>query len=166
MTRSSVGASLGFIGIITIIVVILNLPHIQIQTKNLDNLYISYDKKLIIDDIVVWNRGGTVGGNLFFVPNVCLYASVDRNISCIHKGYNQNNPCSTGICENVESGELSSSDRLELTFPKDNLENFTINITAKAYISSLKIASEVKYLNCNLNKTNDLYFCIEENPNT
>ncbi len=161
MAKEGILAFLGFAGIITIVIIILNLPQIKIQTKDMSELSVSYNNKIDIYDDVVWNKGGTIGGNLFFVPNVCIYASVSNNISCTHNGYNPDNPCSKGICETVNAGDLSSKDDFHLTLPKRDLENFVLNITAKGYVSFLILSSDIKSFNCNINKTTNKYNCVE-----
>jgi hypothetical protein len=161
MGKEGILTFLGFAGIITIIVVLLNLPPVQIQTKEISELDVSYDNKINLYDVVVWNKGGTIGGNLFFVPNICIYASASDNISCTHNGYNSDNPCSNGICETINAGELSSKDNFHLVLPKDNLESFNFNITARGYVSFLTLASDKIFLDCKLNKTTEKYNCIE-----
>lgn len=152
---------IGFLGLITIIVVVLNIPQIQIQTKDVSNLEVS-NNKINIRDIVVWNKGGTVGGNLFFTPNICIYASVSNNISCTHKGYGSDIPCDRGICGTVSPGELSQKDILHLQLKEENIDNFILNITAKGYVSFLTLTTDSKSLNCSLNKTNNRYDCTEK----
>lgn len=159
--KGQAGVVFGVIGlIIAIIIAVINIPQIQIQTKDINSLSVS-NNKVTIRDVVVWNKGGTIGGNLFFTPDVCIYGSVNNNITCIHNGYSSDSPCNNGVCGTVNAGELSQKDIFNLQLPNENVNNFTLNITAKGYVSIITIAKDSISLNCSINKTNKKYDCVE-----
>ena len=154
----SKGITIGTLGlIILILVTIFTWPSLQIQPRNLKS--ITPFNNEVGFKVNAWNKAGDISGFSIITPMACFRALVSDNLTCNHKGED----CTThGFCYKVPAGEITSDHTFNVDV-SDEINNFSINVSAKAQFGFLIVRKTTKNFFCKLNETTSSYNCKDLN---
>lgn len=137
---------------------LLTWPNLDVQIKDVDinDLRVTYNEAKV--NAAIWNKGGDISGFSIISPNACIYANVDSNITCQHRGYSGYVNCTSGVCGKAVANAASNENEFLLRFPNAKPSNFSINFSTTGFFGILPVSKDSKSYFCKLNEPAEKYF--------